>query len=381
MRLAIKDTQTIREPSYITAQKIIQNVLTHIGQNSPTKTYRPDEIAKYDIRIGHIGGKPVKRLAIHFRSNGCGWKKSGGCTMCGFWTETSQGKDIVKTEDFVIQFQKTLAEIDITRYPILCLYNAGSVLNESEFPFQALEKIFSKIIQFPSIKRVVLESRIEYVDPAKIKFLEKKLQGKELIIASGLESSNDIVRDLCIHKGISQNKFESYIEKTKSNGINARVYLLIKPLFLTEAEAIEDAVSSTEYLLNLEVNDIHYETMTIEENTLAYELFRKKNYHVPWLWSIIEIIRQVSPDVHPFISPFLYIADSIAVPHNCTLCSESITKALLVDYCSSLDPSILSNLECSCSSEWKKELKTNDSRSIENRVFQTLTKSFPEIKY
>lgn len=375
-----KDSFTKKESStFVEAQIKMHQLLKYYLENSPHKVFIKDEIASSDIRIGHIDSKPVKRLVIQLRSNGCGWKKSGGCTMCGFWSETSQMKEKISAEDFVNQFKRVLKKFDITQFPILSIYNAGSLLNEEEVPLSALEKMFNIISQLPTIKRVVIESRTEYVDFKKVQRLKSILKEKELVIASGLESSNDTIRQLCIHKGIQKKHFENYIEQANSLGIKTRIYILIKPPFLTEGEAIEDAVSSTKYLYDLDVKDIHYETMTIEEHTLVHTLYEKGYYQLPWLWSIIEISKRVSPFIKPYVSPFRYIADSIEVPHNCRLCTETVTKAIFNGYCSSFDLSHLRNLDCACKTRWLEAIKEKNNKPIEKRVLHILSGLTPEV--
>jgi hypothetical protein len=360
-------------PAYLLSQKKMRKILQSYRDSSPVKTISKNEAAAIDLRIGHIQDKPVKRLVIHFHSNGCGWKNtSGGCTMCGFWNETTQMKDRINADNFINQYESVLKKIDLRSYPILCLYNAGSLLNAKEVPHEALEYIFKSISTVPEIQRVAIESRVEYADAEKIAALKSLLKGRELVIGTGFESSNDIIRELCVHKGIQKKKFENYIEHMRSQDISTRIYILIKPPFLTEAEAIEDAVATTKYLYSLGIKDIHYETMTIEENTLVSTLYHKGLYQLPWLWSIIEIIKQVSPFINPYISPFRYITDSQMVPSNCKWCSQSVTDAILNKYCADYDLSHLMDLDCSCHSNWQTEMDKKNDLPVEERVGRTL---------
>lgn len=361
-----------KNSDFVEACQKMQQLLKKYMENTPCKSFSKNKIAASDIRVGHVDGKAVKRLVIHLRSNGCGWKKSGGCTMCGFWSETSQLKEKIHTKHFINQFKDVLKKFDIAQFPILSIYNAGSILNEDEVPFFALEKIFNLVTQIPTIKQVVLESRIEYIDFEKVRCLKSILKEKELVIASGLESSNDTIRELCIHKGLPKKHFERYIEQTHSFGVKTSIYLLIKPPFLTEYEAIEDAVTSAKYLYDLNVRDIHFETMTIEEYTLVHTLYDKGYYKVPWLWSIIEIIKRLSPSIKPFISPFRYIANSKEVPNNNHLCTETVTKAILNDYCSDFNISHLVNLDCTCKRQWLEAIEETDIQPIEKRALHYL---------
>ena len=357
---------------HLEAGRKMGRILRYYSAATPLKNFRRDQVAKMDVRIGQLGGKPAKRLVIHLRSNGCGWKRSGGCTMCGFWAETAQQKDKISVEDFVHQFEGVLKRFDIREYPIVCIYNAGSILNEQEIPIEALERIVKMISAVPEIAQVVFESRIDYFNSQKLSRLKGILKDKDLLIGVGLESANDIVRDLCIHKGLDKRVFERKLELAKSIGIKPVVYVLIKPLFLTEAEAIDDAVATTGYLCDLGIQNIHYETMTIENHTLAHALFGLGQYQLPWLWTIIEIIERVSSRARPFVSPFSYITQAEAVPHNCPSCTPQVTKAILEDYCSSFDLTRLRNLNCACKSQWLRELEKGSELNIEQRVLKTL---------
>ena len=356
----------------------LQKVLMNFIQRSPQKDFRKNEAAKIDVRIGHISGFPVPRLVIHFRSNGCSWKqKTGGCTMCGFWNETSQFHEVITAADFIEQFKNVTAKVDISQYPILCLYNAGSVLNEEEIPFEALEVIFSTLSRFETLKQIALESRVEYVSKDKLSRLKGLVPDKELVIASGLESGNEKIRQLCVHKGLDRRVFEGYVELGHSLGIIQRIYLLIKPPFLTEQEAIDDAVSSARYLYALGIKDIHYEAMTIQENTLVHALYERGHYRPPWLWSILEILKQLSPDVKPFISPFRYIGDVQVAPHNCERCSDLVTDLILKQYCSHYDLNKLEQVDCPCRAQWIEELSQSDPLPIEERVLKITSRLLP----
>ncbi len=178
-RYGSKKWKILRERSNAsTAIWQLQKVLKDLNRRSPQKAFRPDEPAKIDYRIGHLGGRPVPRLVIHFRSNGCSWKKTGGCAMCGFWNETSQFHEVIGVPDFIEQFKRASSKIDLSQYPILCFYNAGSVLNDEEVPFEALEAIFAMLSRSETLKQIVLESRLEYVSKGKSEAAQKPGSGQ-----------------------------------------------------------------------------------------------------------------------------------------------------------------------------------------------------------
>ena len=95
----------------------------------------------YEERVGHLNNQPVRRIVIYLRSTGCEWvKKTGGCTMCGFYGVTTHGKKISEDE-YTSQLKYILNKVDLNDYPIVCIYNDGNILNENEVPITALEKM------------------------------------------------------------------------------------------------------------------------------------------------------------------------------------------------------------------------------------------------
>jgi len=339
------------------------------------RDFDPDTVARTDVRIGHIDGRTVERFVVHFRSTGCLWDKQvGGCTMCGFWSETAQFKSRITHRNFVNQFAEVLRSHDLRKYPVLSLYNAGSFLAEAEIPFPAVEEIMGLIASgLPGLRRVIIESKVEYVDRDRLRALRRILgSGTELALAVGFESQDDAVRNLCINKGCTKGQFERCIETLRSDGFHSIVYLILKPPFLTEREAIDEAVASTDYVCRVGVNEVNYETMTVESDTFVSLLHARGQYRLPWLWSVAEILRRVRPLATPFLTPFRYIADSIDTPRNCLICTNTMIERIYAKYCADFDVSHFADATCRCRTDWLRDLEAVDSRSLPARVMDSL---------
>jgi archaeosine synthase beta-subunit len=296
--------------------------------------------------------------------------------MCGFWSETAQFKRPITRQNFVNQFVDVLRTYDLHKYPVLSLYNAGSFLAEQEIAFAAVEEIMALVAkELPNLKRVIIESKVEYVDKEKLRTLKAILGNRtQLALAVGFESQDDTVRNLCISKGCTKKQFENCIESTNSDELHSIVYLILKPPFLTEREAIDEAVASTRYVRSVGVSEVNYETMTVESDTFIKLLYSQGQYKLPWLWSVAEILQQVRPVATPFLTPFRYIADSIDVPKNCPLCTKTMVEGIYQKYCSDFDVSNFENVTCRCKDSWQMELDWEDSRSIPERVLSTLAR-------
>ncbi len=359
--------------TYIDSEAVlkVRDALRKIRFETAKQKYDLKQAASSDVRIGYLGGKVVKRLVVTLRSSGCGWgENNSGCSMCVHYAGTTRGEKLT-VDDFLTQFIGEIRKYDFSKIPILCLYNAGSILNTAELPARALGRICKEISRLTEIKKVVFETRSEYVTDDAINNIKSELGEKSVEIAMGLESSSEDVRMLCLNKGLDMIDFLRAVNLIKAH-FGFRLYIMIKPLFLTEAEAIKDAVSSFHFADSLQPSEIHFEPATIQEHTLSSQLFKKGLYRPPWLWSIIETIRRLPRGKRVYISPFAHTPSPVVVPHNCPKCTARVTKAIIDDYNKTFDVSVFDGLSCDCMADYKKELHFFDARRINERIIQIL---------
>jgi hypothetical protein len=284
--------------------------------------------------------------------------------MCGHIAEHALWEKF-EPELFVKQFSHEYSKYNFSYYPTLCLYNNGSFLNERELPLEARNKILDIIAKNDNIKQFIFETRLEYVTPENLADIKKRLNGKKVGVAIGLETLNDEVRDLCINKGFTLKQFEDKA-KVVSEILNLRTYVLLKPPFLTEKEAIDDAVQTIKYAQNiLKADSVHLEACTVQDYTLVHYLWNRGVYQTARLWSIIEILKMTN---NIYVSPFRYLPLPKRVPHNCDKCTHVITKKVLKDYNTSLDLSVLSDLSCKCKQTWVDSLNEKAVSPLSRRI-------------
>jgi len=353
------------------ARKLIRDSMKSIRSMTPSSNQKTNRVFTTDIRSGVLNGNIVNRLIIHLHSSGCGWaRNTGGCTMCGFFAATTTGLPISAGE-FQEQVSNVLYEHDPNNFQVIALYNAGNILNEEEMPFVALENICHQISKYPNVLRVSIESRPEYIDPEKLRILTSILSGKEIELGIGVETTNEIIRDLCINKTFSNQQLEKNVQYLLSLGITPKAYLLLKPPFITEKEMIDDFLLSYWQLIDMGINRIDCETMTIEAHTLVYQLWKNRFYRTPWLWSIIHILEQLQ-GMPIYFTPFRYIVDSIEIAHNCNKCSPTVKNQIFEFQDGKVSFDSLRKLNCECKREWIEEQSFVDERLIENRIIDTM---------
>lgn len=366
----------MNKDNLINSKEILNDTLKLIRNYAPHISIDSDILADFEYRDGYLNDKTVRRAVITLRSRGCSWGEKGkGCTMCGHYVGMFRDH-IPSNKELITQFDTIYKKIDFSKAPILCVYNGGNFLNPNEIPYEVQSFICNKVSENSEIKKFVIESRVEFCKKDWIKNLKKILKDKLFVIAVGLETKNDNIRNLAINKGLLLSEFEKAAEIIKSEAL-LRVYTMIKPPFLTESEMIEDAVATIKYLKKIEPEEIHFEPITIQEHTLLYYLWRQGVYRLPWLWSIIEILKRISP-IHVYSSPFAHYPVPIANPHNCPNCNNRILNTILIDYnrYNNLEPAL--NEDCACKEAWHAQLAFKDSRTLEARMIDTLksTKEF-----
>lgn len=336
----------------------IQKITMALRKNVKLTPYTENDIKNCimtEVRQGYINGKVVDRLIIFLRGTGCYLtRKQGGCTFCGFYNATNYNNQI-PDEFFLIQVKNVLTKLgdSIKKYPIVCLYNDGSLLCEDEISCSVVSKIFDIFEQIPTVKKLVIESRVDDVSGKRIKQL-RNVYHKKLEIAVGFESCNEEVRELCMNKYFSNKNFENAVKLCRDYQIDIIPLMILKPIFLTENEAIQDYVESLKYLEQFNLSRIDMEIMTIEKNTLTYLLWKQGYYQLPNLWSVIEILRQreeLNLQTRVYISPMHYSVEAERSSSNCNKCSNIIVEQFSqYNICGKVE--VFDNIFCNCKEDW-----------------------------
>jgi radical SAM enzyme (TIGR01210 family) len=275
--------------------------------------------------------------------------------MCGHYTGTSYGEKF-PYQYFIIQFQKEFLKYDFRKYPIICVYNAGSFLNENEIPAVARREIFQIIAGNPHIKVVTIESRPEFITKEIIREIEKILKNKRVEIGVGLEMEDDFLREICVNKGFNFKRYEHCAKLLSNSNLYLLTYILVKPLFLTTRESIDQAVRTAEWVSTLGSKIISLEPVSMQKGTLVEYFFNKNLYSLPWGWDIIEIMKKIyNLPLEIRIGGFEFFPIPKLFISNCPLCNKRLYEAIS-KYNSNKDLKPLLSLQCQCKQQWKNQI-------------------------
>ena len=316
------------------------------------------------LRDRHEGGDPTQptstwldedltpdglqsSLTIILDTGGCRWARAGGCTMCGYVSD-SENAEGVSHEALLAQIDAALEqEAEQAERPadLVKLYSSGSVLDDREVGPETRAAIAER---FADRERIVLESLPDFVKPDRLApFIDA---GLATDVAIGVETASDRIRRDCVNKYFDFEDVIAAAETAREVGAGVKAYLLLKPPFLTEAEAIEDAVSSVEQLAPY-AHTVSINPTTVMSDTLVEELYEQGGYRPPWLWSVTEVLARTA-EAAPIVVSDPVGAGSERGPHNCGECDETVERAI-EDFNRRQDPSVFEEVDCECELTWE----------------------------
>jgi radical SAM enzyme (TIGR01210 family) len=315
-----------------------------------SKQKSPREYVTYWVEKDVLDGDVVNAFVMILRTQGCHWALSSGCSMCGYINDATKSR--VSDDDLWYQYKRVMQNYSGEK--IVKVFTSGSFLDEDEIPSGTQDKILKDLSE--RTDKIIIESRPEFID-------SKRLMGKEnLEVAIGLESANNIILKHSINKGF---EFENYMKAVNilaEQKIGVKTYLLVKPPFLSERDAIFDCISSAKKIAN-QSQTISYNPVNIQSSTLVERLWRRGEYRSPWLWSVVEVLANTSTLENLRVMSSPTGGGTKRGAHNCGICDREVLKAI-DNFSLSQDPSHLEGLDCQCKKLWKDVLRTeNISRS------------------
>jgi len=250
--------------------------------------------------------------------------------MCPFTNETNYGCiQSVQEDNFLNQLQYAFQNDSADNYNVISIYNDGSFFCENDLPNPVRQHIYN-LVASSSCDMLVVESSPQFINANVLKEAREALSGKNLSVGIGLQSSSTIVRELCINTQCSEKSFRRAIKLLRDFDCITKIYILIKPPFLTEAESIKDAISSARYVYELDIGDVTFCPVRVSENTVVAMLHSLGMYKPPWLWSVIQVLKDVSEFMRPRVACLnLRSVDFESIhPTNCNKCSDDIVDAI-----------------------------------------------------
>ena len=271
---------------------------------------------------------------------------TGGCTMCGYVAESVDG-GAVAHEDLLAQIEAAKAhEREHAADPcgLVKIYTSGSFLDEREVGPETRRAIAAA---FADRDRILVESLPDFVDAPKLRDFTG--HGLDTDIAVGLETATDRVRHDCVNKYFDFEEFVAAAETADAVGAGVKAYLLMKPPFIAESEAVTDMIRSIRRCAD-HAHTVSMNPCNVQEYTMVEDLHRAGGYRPPWLWSVAHVLSETADaDAIVVSDPVGHGSDR--GPHNCGECDDAVQNAIK-DFDLRGDPSVFEQVSCACERTW-----------------------------
>jgi hypothetical protein len=321
-------------------------------------SYDPHEPTRVWLDEDNTPDGVRQSLTIILNTGGCRWARAGGCTMCGYVAESVEG-GTVPHEALLDQIDACLAHEAANAdepAPLVKIYTSGSFLDEREVPAETRRAVAEA---FADRERIVVESLPDFVDAGKLAdFTDRGLAAD---VAVGLETATDRVRHDCVNKYFDFAEFVEAAERARDAGAGVKAYLLMKPPFLAESEAVADMTSSVRRAAE-HAHTVSMNPCNVQRYTMVEELYHAGGYRPPWLWSVAEVLRDTADaDAIVVSDPVGHGSDR--GPHNCGECDDRVQRAVK-DFDLRQDPSVFDQVSCECEATWELVMAEETSYSM-----------------
>lgn len=306
-----------------------------------------------------VFGRTINRWTVLLPGSGCEWarKKHKGCSFCAFNSRIDEitGGKLFSHEEMMGVFEMAKQKVAGAEPELLALFNGGNYINDKEIVGPAQMDMLAYSAHHPTIKTILFETKTEYLSSRKIDSCLKAVGPKTLRVAIGLECKDDHLRNDVINKGMSKQAYERAIKTLHGKGIEVQSYVFMKPLTVSDAHAIKEAVDTIEYAIESGSDIVMLEAAMVQKGTAFEEAFNKKEFDSPWLWSIREVVERTKHLKQLNVGIFDEEPKPLSFPKNCPKCTDTFNRAFRL-YRETHDYRVLSELKCSCQADWQKIL-------------------------
>jgi len=299
-------------------------------------------------------GTPCTAATVILRSKGCAWWWKSGCTFCGYFNDV---RDDVSAEDMFSQWESAKNSTNqFEGCQMIKVYTSGTFFEDRENPPEWQETVLKETAEMGL--HLVVEAQAQMCTPEKIEWVASLHPG--CTVAIGLEAYDDSVLRFHVNKGFTTKQWHRAVEMLRENDLRVKTYLLFKPPFMSEGDALNH---TTSWLIDVAPfsDEVSVNPMNIQKNTIVDRLFRNKEYRTPWLWSLVEMIKRADErlnDTRCRIIVHPTAGGKIRGAHNCGKCDPDVVAAI-ERYSVSGETQEFNHLECSCEAHWRAELEND----------------------
>ena len=181
-------------------------------------------------------GTIVPVATIFLTNRECPWR----CLMCDLWKNTLT--EAVPAGAVPAQIDFALSQLPAARQ--IKLYNSGSFFDPRAIPVEDFQAIADRVKKF---ERVIVENHPALIGESAVRF--RDMLQAPLEVAMGLETVHPTILPR-LNKRMTLPQFAGAADFLRNNGIDLRVFILVKPPFMPEEQAVEWAARSIDFAFN-----------------------------------------------------------------------------------------------------------------------------------
>ena len=154
-------------------------------------------------------------------------------------------------QDVLAQFRYVTSELRhaLSVVDRVTLSNEGSVLDQGTLGGEALQEIVAAIGMMRQVRRIELETRLEFVQPDVLRRLQEAAPRATLGILTGFETRDQRIRDEILRKREPMPMFLAGLDNVQRAGLALTAYVLFKPdPQMSDQDACDEAGRTIEYL-------------------------------------------------------------------------------------------------------------------------------------
>ena len=269
-------------------------------------------------------GSPCTAVTVILRTKGCAWWWKSGCTFCGYFNDV---RNDVTSEDMFSQWEEAKRRTENFKgCKMVKVYTSGTFFEDRENPPEWQEHVLRETYEMGL--HLVVEAQAQMCTEEKLAWIAERHPG--CTVAIGLEAYDNTVLRFHANKGFSIRQWHRAVELLRENSLRVKTYLLFKPPFMSEGDALEHTSRWVREVSKIS-DEVSINPMNIQKGTIVDRLFRNREYRPPWLWSLVEMIFRTHADisntdcrviVHPTAG------GKTRGSHNCGSCDSEVVAAI-----------------------------------------------------
>lgn len=184
-------------------------------------------------------------LLVIFNSKRCQYR----CRFCALPNKSSN--TLVDGEEIVEQFLYVANEMrnSLSVLERVTLSNEGSVMDGSTFSQEALFRVVEAIAELRLVRRIVLETRLEFADETSLARLEDASDRARIEVLTGFETASNYIRSKILKKRESLEEFLNGLDRLTSTVTPINAYVLFKSdPDMSDTDAVNEASNSIQFL-------------------------------------------------------------------------------------------------------------------------------------